>query len=277
MPSPRRRRARASCRPDGMKRGLTIEADPTTVRAAGRGSFVQSVTRFWLTLAVISMIVYATLLVVGRTAGFRDLIRNRLEMIAGMPLSVQACRLSATLKLHVEGVREAKVDEPSLEIHDATMRLRLLAVLRGRDWPFRAIEVRGARLRFTRGPDGNWTPLPQLAGALVPWMQAEGQAVNAVPVVAWMRASGTQFSLKNVALIWREGDDAIPDNAVEGLALDARRVRPFDEDVWWSRLRIQSARAGGEEWLRDLELEWLRLDDEDIVLKVRQGDRAGID
>jgi len=230
------------------------------------GSVMQAITRFWVTLFILAAIIYVTLLVVGRSAGFKDLVQNGLEPFFGMPVLIDRVHVRPDLKLAIEGLRDEK---SRVRIDQAQARVGLIALVRRSNWPFRSLNVDGASLQFFPAADGRWQPLPDLADALLPWMSADTNRLNQSSIPEWLRLSGARLALSNVSLRWM-ADETNTLNTVEGLSLKTATVRPFDEDIFWAVLKISSARAGGTAWLRDLEVEWLRMPGQDVVLRIAQ-------
>jgi hypothetical protein len=249
-----------------MPRRKKLQTRMQPERALPKGSMLQSITRLWVTIIFLALVIYGTLIVVGRSAGFRELVQGWLEPVIGMPVTIESMRITPKLKLEIKGLRD---ESSRLEIQKTSASLRAGTFFKKSRWPFRALEINDARLRFFPAPDGSWMPLPELAGALLPWMERESGGGNGGEITEWMRTSGTTLKLQNVTLLWM-ADEEVIEHAVQGVFLETATVRPFGEDVLWSRLRIQSAHSQGEAWLRDVDIEWLRMPGQDVVLKVNQ-------
>ncbi|HMP97081.1 MAG TPA: hypothetical protein PKA51_09185 [Kiritimatiellia bacterium] len=240
-----------------------------------RTAWLHTITRFWVTVFLLVVIVYVTALLIGRTDGFRELVRQRMEKILGLPITIESMQISPWLELRLVGLREAGVTNrpPALVVGSASVRADGLAILRGRPFPVRSVELSDAVLRFSPRGAGRWTPFPELAETLLPWLQvtATDAAAETISPTEWLRRHGMRISAENVRLVWLSGggEADLPVALADGIAFSTARVRPFDEPVLWCRLAVAHAQTGGEEWLRDLDLEFLRLPDQDVILRLR--------
>lgn len=238
----------------------------TPDRAAERDSVLQAITRFWVTLLIIAVILYATLLVVGRLAGFKDLVQNALEPLIGLPVKLDEVRVRPDLSLAIKGLHD---DQDQLRVEMARAHVRWVGLMRGASWPFRSLDIDGATIRFSQAAEGRWQPMPALAGALLPWMKPDGQHIEQAELWESIRVADTKLDVRNVSLTWVSGATNLV-NEIDGLSLTTAMVKPFSDDILWSKLHITAARAEGIEWLRDLHVEWLRMPGQDVVLKVSQ-------
>ncbi len=245
------------------------DARPPELHMAGGASLVQTITRFWLTLFFVLLVVYATVMVIGRLAGFRDLVRQRLELLTGVALTIDEVRLTPGLNLRVKDIVEVTTNDlPALRVGEAVVDWKLSGLLRGTAWPFRSLKLRDAEVRFRMAAGGTWMPLPDLAGALLPWVSA-GHRHDESNISEWMRVNHMRMSVRGGLMAWLpDGTNDLPHTIIEGIDFDAASVRPFGDPVGWFNLRIKRAQTGDEAWLRDLELEWLRASDQDVVIRV---------
>jgi hypothetical protein len=244
----------------------------------GAGSWTERVTRFWVTLLILAVILYVAVLVMGRTAGFRDIVRERLEKRLGLPLTVQGSTFSLGLDLSLVGVSERGMTNrlPALVVDRATLHWRWPDVLRGRNWPLRALTVQGAALRFRRTPEGGWSPLPDVQAMLAPWTEGavavEGAPPEAAPepgLTEWLRARRWAVDVSGGTVSWDTGEgDVAPAVWVHDIDFSAAPTEPFGESALWLRLRINQAERDGASWLDRLAVDWIRLADHDVVLRV---------
>lgn len=236
----------------------------------GGESWVHVITRFWITLLVIYAIIHATIIVVGQSDGFRAGVRNRLEAATGLSLELERVRVGLTLRLHLQGLRETGLETPRLEVAKAVLAVRLADLVRGAPWPLRSVELNGLSIRFVRDKDGVWGPFPMVADALLPWLRPELNRAEEFWITEMIRSSGIRFDVRDSTLTWSEVDEAVAGLRVAGISWRAAQVRPLDETVLWSDLRIQSVEMNGEAIVQDLTLEWLRLPDKDVLINVNQ-------
>lgn len=238
------------------------------------GSLIETITRFWVTIAVIAVIVYASALVISRTDGFRGIVRQRIETMTGLTLSIDRIYASPALDLVMEGIKEANATNhvPVVDIERAELYWRVIPMFRGSGWPFSRLHIRGCNLRFTPGPEGTWTPLPKIQQAVLPWIGLAPRETADDPemhVTEYLRRVKARVELENVRLAWLGATDDAPLAAtVEGLFFSCQPVRPMSQDVLWCTMKIARAETSGYEWVRNLDLEWIRQFDQDVVLRL---------
>lgn len=244
-------------------------------RAVEPNSLVESITRFWLTLFIISVILYVSALVISRTAGFRDLVRQQLEMKSGVPLKVEKMHASFGLDLILEGIQEAAVTnrQPGLLIKKAELHWRLLPLIGGKGWPFKRLKLVDPVLRFTQSTDGNWTPLPQLNDVLAPWVEIAttntAESGNVIHLTDYLRNERAKLEITNLRLVWQSSDENASLLAlIEGLDIETAAVRPFSDDFMWFKMNIRRGERNGVEWANGVSLEWIRMPDQDVILKL---------
>jgi len=251
-----------------------MSSDP---QAAPKSSLVETITRFWVTLVIILIILYVAILMISRTDGFRGVVRQRLEMLSGMNLSVDRVYAKPRLDLVVEGLREATNAAhavSSFEINRIEFAWRWVPLIRGEGWPFRRLHIQDGQMMFTQKPDKSWTPLPRLHPLVATWLDIPAALENAdekLLATEWLRTMKADISLKNINLIWLSPvEEEPPLVLIEGLHLKTSPMRPFREPVMWFEMTVERAANLGVVWARNLHMEWIRLSDQDVVLRYRQ-------
>lgn len=249
------------------------DAEP---RYANDSSFVQTITRFWVTVAVIGAILYGSLLLISRTDGFRGLVRQRLEAVTGGKLILEHVHVSPNLYVVLRGIREGGAATnvvPGIELREAAIRFRLLPLVRGDGWPIAQLSVDGGVVRFRPATNATWAPLPQVQAALAPLFLGsvadDATAASSRATVDFLRRTGTSISVRGLDVRWLGArSDAPPVAVVEGASLEVTSVQPFDAPVLWGVASIKRAETDGAEWIRDLSFEWLSLEDQDVVIRM---------
>lgn len=246
---------------------------PNEITEPESGRWLESITRFWITMVIIAAILYFAAYAISRSDGFRDIVQQRLSELAGTPLSIREARADAMMNLVLEGINDSANHTnqlPGIEIAYAKLKWRWIPLLTGTGWPFKQLHVRDGTIRFTQATDGTWSPLPELESRLSPWMEVPGTPTNVLltSITESMRLVGVDVSLENVNAVWRTGfPDEPPVARVEGVHLKTAPLKPFDDPVIWFAMKIGRAESGEVEWLSNIELSWIRLPDTDAVLQ----------
>lgn len=236
------------------------------------GRWLESITRFWVTIAIIATILYFAAYAISRSDGFRDIVQQRLSELAGTPLAIREARADAMMNLVLEGINDAASytnQLPGIDITYAKLKWRWIPLITGKGWPFKNLHVRDAAIRFTKTTNGAWQPLPDLESRLAPWMEVPGAPTNQAmaSITELMRQAGVDVTLENVSVLWRTGfADEPPIARVEGVHLKTAPLKPFDDPVIWFEMNIGRAESGEVEWLMDVGLSWIRTPEADAVL-----------
>lgn len=247
---------------------------PDDPRPVGRTSLIETITRFWVTLAIIAVILYGALLVISRTEGFSSLVRQRLETLAGIPVSIERVHASLSLDLVVEGLQggaNLTNQVPEISIGRAEMYWNIIPLIRGRGWPFRDLKVTDCTIRFAQGTDGEWKPLTFLHRAIAPWVEIEDESGSgpSTAAIEYLRSVRAHVDVSGVNIYWLGVNDESPPRAViRGLNFRAEPVRPMSQDVLWCRMQIERSEIEGIDRINKLDMEWIRLSDQDVVLRL---------
>lgn len=248
---------------------------------AGHSSILQSISRFWLSMLVILVLLYAALLAIGRTDGFRNLVEQKIENMSGMGIMIDKAHIGFDLHVRLQNIRgmsPATNVVVALEVAKLVVRPVFLELLREDPWPVRSLVADRAIVRFYR--DGEtWQPMPALANALAPWMNAGGtnapeRSAEAIILDALLRKD-VRISLTGARVMFMDGyDGEVPVALADGINFDTVNLQPFEERVLWSRIMIKTLQNNGTEWMSDLELEWIRQKDQDVILRIQKAPGA---
>jgi len=246
---------------------------PTEEREPESGRWLESITRFWVTIVIIGAILYFAAYAISRSDGFRDIVQQRLSELAGTPLAIREARADMSMNLVLEGINDSANHTnqlPGIDIAYAELKWRWIPLLTGNGWPFKHLHVRDGTFRFIQSADGTWSPLPELESRLAPWMEVPGTPTNQPmeSITESMRLAGVDVSFENVSVMWRTGfPDEPPLAHVEGVHLKTAPLKPFGEPVIWFEMKIGRAKSGEVEWLADVELSWIRTSETDAILQ----------
>lgn len=239
--------------------------------APEEGSLLESVTRFWVTTLILLAIAYGTVLMISRTDGFRDLVRQDLTERAGFPVRLGASRMTPGLTIELKDVQGFLHTNapPVVRIHEATLRVRWIPWLRGDGWPVSRLTLDAPDLRFVATTNGGWQPFPWLHEALGPHIRLPGVGTQSVAVstTEWLRQQAMELDVRDARLRWEAGvADEPPVALLEGVALVTRPIRPESESYQWFSLQIGRAETEEVEWMRDARTVWIRMSDRDVVV-----------
>jgi hypothetical protein len=235
--------------------------------------WLESITRFWVTIVIIGIILYVAVYAISRSDGFRDIVQQRLSEWSATPLSIRAARVDGKMNLILEGVNDAAARTnqlPGIDINYAKLKWRLFPLITGKGWPFNHLHLRDATFRFTPSTNGVWAPLPELEARLAPWMEVPGTSTNqpVESITELMRLAGINVTLENVTVIWSTGlPDEPPLARMDGVYVKSTSLQPFDDPVSWFEMKIGRAESGEVEWLTQVELAWIRMTNADVVLR----------
>ncbi len=235
-------------------------------------ALIHTITRFWVSLLLIVLIAYGTVLAIGRSAGFRDYARQRLEDQLGIALAVEAMRLTPTFELVLEGVKEVVPNGkrlPAIEAASIGLRIRWSDWLRGRPWPFRACRVVGLVVHWRAEADQSWQPWPGIGASLLGVMRGDGESSRAVLNVLVERR--LRVALEGARLGWFVGDALAPVADAEGIVLDLAVLAPRGEPLVWGNVQARYVEVDGRVIMRDGDWEWISLPEGRNVL-LRGGD-----
>jgi len=250
-----------------------VRPEPKTVEA---NSLIETITRFWVTIFIIAAILYLAIMVISRTEGFRDLVRQRLEIMSGMTLEVEQVRATLNLNLILEGVKEKPAETnrlSGLTVQRADLHWRLLPLIRGEGWPFKRLKMENVELRFTQARDGTWSPLSSLNDALAPWVEIATtnttETGNVLHITDYLREEKAEVEITNLRIAWMGPEEATPPLAlVEGLNFQSAAIRPFNENLMWFIMKIQHGERNQVVWANGVNIEWIRMPDQDVILKL---------
>lgn len=252
---------------------------------------------FWNRTRYLAGVVFALLAILygaaqamARTAGFRDLLSERLEARFGLPVKIESSavnwRFDLTLQnLVTEGAR--RPDSPGLR----AQRIHL-AWSWDRWWRngvgLRALELDRCVMVLVRQEDGMWAPreFQGLSDVLGPWLEFDLKPATGVakaasseagsqseerpadPVVAWadrFKASGLRVALTRGDIQWWDGGD-VPRASVQGVGLWLTPVAVPGRTVQHLKLTVQEALARTGDRVRNLRVEVLDVGSQQVVL-----------
>lgn len=242
-------------------------------------------------LVVIAGILYAGVLVAGRTEGFRSLVAERLSKAAGMQMTVGGSKVTTGLALVLYDVRAAdlvagrpaetpKTDaaRPEVSVGEATIEFDLLRQ------SVRAVEAGDVRIVIVRDAGGGWQPerfsgwaawAEEGMGLLSPASLSSGPAETPSPGSETARSplmerAVPRIRIRSADLEWRGHDGAV----LAGWKGVQAEVTPFET----SRRRMLhvgiSAREGhrASGWsFRGARVEWIESADQRWPLAVSLG------
>jgi len=247
---------------------------PDEPRPVDGTTLIETITRFWVTLVVIVIILYAAMLMISRTDGFRGILRQRLENLSGIPISVEKVHANLSMDLVVEGLRGGNNltnGIPSVIIGRAEMYWNILPLIRGTGWPFRKLNVTDCAIRFSQDKMGVWQPLTYLHQAIAPWVEIEDEAGSEPNTMAieYLRQVRAKINVSNVTITWLGAtDESVPRATIKGLNFRAEPVRPLGQDVLWCQMQIERSETEGIDRINQLDIEWIRQSDQDVVLRM---------
>jgi hypothetical protein len=236
------------------------------------GRVLENITRFWVTLLVIALILYIAVYAISRSEGFRDIVQQRLSLMTGTPLVIEQSRADVWMNLILTGVSDstnAIAQSPGISIGYARLKWRWIPLLRGEGWPFDHLHIKDATIRFSQTTNGVWRPFPMLHDAIKPLLTLDADSTQATPasITEVMRMAAMDIYLENITLIWRPPfPDEPPLAVVEMAYLKTAPLEPFGDPVLWFKMRLGRVESDQVEWLRDVDMEWIRRPDQDVVL-----------
>jgi len=247
---------------------------PDEPRPVDGTSLIETITRFWVTIVIILVILYAALLMISRTAGFSGLLRQRLENLSGIPISVERVHANFSMDLVVEGLRgghNLTNGYASIIIGRAEMYWNIMPLIRGSGWPFRELKVNDCAIRFSQDKEGKWQPLNFLHQAIAPWVEIEDEAGSEpnTAAIEYLRSVRAKIDVSNVNITWLGAtDESVPRATIKGLSFRTEPVRPMGRDVLWCQMQIERSETEGIDRINQLDIEWIRQSDQDVVLRM---------
>ncbi len=245
----------------------------------------------YLGLIVLSLlaILYVAGQVMARTAGFRDLVGQRLEARLGLPVKIEGSSVNWRFDLTLDSL----VTEGTKRKNSPGLRARRVHLA----WSFRDLWRRGITLRaveldrcavvFGRAVDGGWTPreFQPLSDVLGQWLefdlrapardtgQAGGKESAREPDAgregrSWrdqVKDSGTRLTLDQAEVTWW-GDGDTPLATVEGIGLNVTPVRVPGRELTHVKLEVRQAVAQSGDVVRNLHVELLDIGSKQMVL-----------
>jgi len=245
--------------------------------SAGHSSILQSISRFWLSILVIGLLLYAALLAIGRTDGFRDLVEQKVEGMTGLNVKIERAHIGFDLHVRIRNLKGSLSitnEVVALEVEKLTIRPSLIELVRETPWPVSSLSAENGVLRF-HAADRGWKPMPEIAGAIAPWMNmapasnTSGDAQSGI--LSTLLAKENRISIASSRVLFI--DDArpeIPLALADGVTMESATLKPFEDRILWSRMKIHSMQNNGAEWMSDLELEWIREKDQDVILRIQK-------
>lgn len=239
--------------------------------SSDEGGLLETITRFWVTTVILALIIYATMLMISRTAGFRDFMRHALTERVGFPVTVGESRVSPRLSIvltDVQGFLRTN-EAPVLRIAEAAMTVRWIPLVRGDLWPVSRLVLDQPDVRFVATTNRGWQPLPWVHPALGPSIRLPGIDTGVLTTAAteWVRSKGLELEIRNGRLRWDAVTaDEPPVALLEGIDLVTRPIRPETETLQWFSLHVDRAETEEVEWMRDARTVWIRMPDRDVIV-----------
>lgn len=245
----------------------------------------------YLLLVVLTLLIilYVAAQAMARTAGFRDLVGQRLEARLGLPVKIEQSsvnwRFDLTLiNLVTEGT--TRPDSPGLRAR------RIHLAWSFRDWWKHGVGLRAAELDrcvvvFRRDEQGGWAPreFQPLSDVLGQWLEFDLNPKGPDSVAtrstastsddnkeekpadwrARMQATRTRVSLQHSDVTWWDGGDQ-PRAAVHGVGVQVTPVEVPGREVTHLKLEVAEASAQRGDKVRNLRVEVLDLGSQQMVL-----------
>jgi hypothetical protein len=243
--------------------------------------------RFTATAVAVLLILYAALLVIPRTRGFRYVLEERLTSALGAEVSIESSSMTPSLQLLLDAIRvrmDTEFGEAGLVVEEAEINWSLRDFLVPARSAVRAVAARNGSLTLVPGAVGAWEPA-RLAGPAErmldvlgidleehfefdepvpggnPRSDEDGKGERPRPE-EWSRA---RLSLVNGSLTWRgyEGERLA---SASGLTL---KVTPLDLSNRRARhvlLEMDQLVVNGDIDLRDARLEWIAMNRQQVLL-----------
>lgn len=263
-----------------------------------RTPLTQTLTRFWVALLLVALIVYIAVLFIGGTEGFRPLLSDHVEGRYGLAIDVESSSLSPGLQLTLEGIRMAADTAPGdLRIAEARIQCSPLSWMRGRGM-VQSVSIHGGTLIFERSTKTDaWSPTAfhRINDLLAPWLAlnrlegrmpeagaggspepADGEPDDTTAVQAWLARLPSQWRLRldGLNLAWREGAGAVV-ASLDNIQLDCQLSHLLDEPVVRYRVSVGTARRGSDVIASGVRLEGMRVGEREVGLSF-QGDGSGL-
>lgn len=198
------------------------------------------------TISIVMLLLYAGMLLLSRTDGFRHLVEQHLRTTWGKPqLEIDRVWCDLMLRLVVEGVRQPATP-PNLARFEI-QELRVSGILTGW-WPnstyrFSALTVRGADADLQRKADGEWHP-PVIAG-LAKYIGARIGLFSDLDVSSPPLTS-RHFHLTDTTIRWRD-QDGHGITQLEGVDYETDSAILLGQTVRLERLTIERSVHNGRE------------------------------
>ncbi len=253
-----------------------------------RAGFWARFRYLFLIALTLFLILYAAGQAMARTAGFRDLIGQRLETLVGMPVKIEGSSVNwrfdlTLLNLVTEGTK--RPDSPGLRV-----RRIHLAWSFDRWWRngigLRAVELDHCSVVFKLQDDGDWAPreFRVLGELMAPWLEFDLKPKAASPAAAvstneaspsvfagadqWpdrLKASGTRFAMSDSQVIWWDGAST-PRASVEGVGIWMTPAQLPGRTLQHLKMSVDQASAQTGNQVRNLRVEVLDVGTQKIVL-----------
>lgn len=246
-----------------------------------------------ITVAILLCIAYVALQVLCRTAGFREVLSQRIAARFDLPVGIARSAVNWRFDITLDDVASKGADAgsgPSLSAKRIRIGWAPLQRLRG-GMGIRSIEADGLAVVFAPAPGGEWTPRPlaPLSAFLSRWAEMPVSAGSASPaavetapdpggsdaspsvslaaVPKRMRDEGIRVAVRGADVTWRAAAaDAGPLAVIEGASLDVVPMKGAGRSFLSVALAVDRAASAGGDGIRNLRLELLDAGDQQIVL-----------
>ena len=266
-----------------MARRHKVVDDATAERREG---FFRRSRRAIRTIFVVLCILYVAVLIAARTAGFRDLVAERLERRLGMPIRIKTSHVNWRFDTTLGGFAtesSKKSNEGSVRAKQVRLAWSVAGVLGGKGPALRSVELDDAAIVFAAKPGEAWAPaaLAPLGDFLAKWLELdidhpaaggaggkkdseEAEEVAAAPDVEPPNVDKISVRMTGGRISWRESDKDVA--SVDGIELTSTPVELPNRRLIHRNLRVAHVANRAGPSMRNLHLEILETGDQRLVL-----------
>lgn len=221
-----------------------------------------------VTLGVLLLIAYITLLLTSRTDGFRYVVQERLVERWQTELQVDRAWLAADLTLHIEGIHTEPFGTQRVGPGFSIQALKVEWNKPGWFWPglsrVRGGAVHGGTWSFQQDANGTWMPQAFFADAAWLTRQAGLRFSDEEVAAEHLSDAARNISLHQTELLFWDAN-AAPYASVSGLDFARDRATLLGRDVLYQHLTAESAQWQ-QHRLVNIDQARLRIDGVDVPL-----------
>lgn len=235
-----------------------------------------------LIISSLLLIVYVAAQVMARTAGFRDLVGQQLELRLGLPVKIEDSsvnwRFDLTL-INVATLEAKKPNSPALRAKRMFFAWSLSDRMRGGPG-LRAVELDRCVMVLRRAEDGKWLPagFQPLSNVLCKWLEFDLTGSTSLLAQVGAESAGKTgsrqdcppsqrfpFALRQGEITWWDGGDAARANA-RGVSVQITPVKLPGRALTHLNLAVDQASCDRGDIIRNLRVELLDAGDREFVL-----------